>query len=157
MSELKALIEAYGLLPHPEGGFYKETYRSEQELDSRKRNLATAIYFVLTSDNVSRFHRIVSDELWFFHSGSPITIHLLDHVYGHRQIALGNDFAAGQHPQFCVPGGTIFGSSVDVPNGYALVSCVVAPGFDFADFELFERENLLKEFPAHQEIIDRLT
>jgi predicted cupin superfamily sugar epimerase len=119
--------------------------------------LTTAIYFILTSDNVSKFHRIVSDELWFFHAGSPITIHLLDHEYGHREIALGNEFNKGQVPQFCVPGGTIFGSSVDVSSGYSLVSCVVAPGFDFADFELFDRETLLKEFPLYHSIIERLT
>jgi predicted cupin superfamily sugar epimerase len=157
MDELQALIEELGLQPHPEGGFYKETYRSPELLSDRNRNLATAIYFILTSDNVSKFHRIVSDELWFFHAGSPITIHLLDKEYGHRAIALGNEFNKGQVPQFCVPGGTIFGSSVDVKGGYALVSCVVAPGFDFADFELFDRETLLKEFPNHESIIERLT
>jgi predicted cupin superfamily sugar epimerase len=157
MDELQALIEELGLQPHPEGGFYKETFRSPELLSDRDRNLITAIYFILTSDNVSKFHRIVSDELWFFHAGSPITIHLLDHEYGHREIALGNEFNSGQVPQFCVPGGTIFGSSVDVLGSYALVSCVVAPGFDFADFELFDRETLLKEFPEQQSIIERLT
>ena len=157
MDDLKALIEQLELEPHPEGGFYRETYRSASQFNSSNRDLATAIYFVLTHENVSNFHRIASDELWFFHFGSPVTIHLLDKENGHRQIALGNDFSAGQVPQFCVEAGTIFGSSVDIPNGYALVSCVVAPGFDFADFELFERQALLNDYPEHQSIIDRLT
>ena len=157
MDDLNVLIERLELKPHPEGGFYRETYRSASQFNDSNRDLATAIYFVLTHENVSRFHRITSDELWFFHFGSPVTIHLLDNEYGHRQIALGNDLIAGQVPQFCVPGGTIFGSSVDIPNGYALVSCVVAPGFDFADFELFESQELLNDYPEHQTIIDRLT
>jgi predicted cupin superfamily sugar epimerase len=156
MDELQALIEELGLQPHPEGGFYKETFRSPELLSDRDRNLITAIYFILTSDNVSKFHRIVSDELWFFHAGSPLIVHTLN-ATGHQQTLIGTDLSKGEKLHFVVPKNTIFGSSVSDSTGYSFVSCVVAPGFDFADFELFEREYLLKEFPNHSEIIHQLT
>jgi uncharacterized protein len=151
---IQELINELGLHPHPEGGYYKETYRSEDEI--RDRNLLTSIYFVLTSENVSRFHRIKSDELWYFHFGAAVTVHTLDEL-GHAEHLLGNDLQNGEKPFLLVKANTIFGSSIDTPNGFALVSCAVAPGFDFRDFELFTKDQLLKEFPAHEAIIARLT
>lgn len=150
------LISELNLTPHPEGGFYSETYRSEETITDKNRNLVTAIYFLLTSENVSKFHRIKSDELWFFHSGSPLIVHTLDEK-GHNQNLIGNDISKGQQPQFLVPKNTIFGSTVYNENSYSLVSCVVAPGFDFADFELFSKDDLLSSFPDHFEIISRMT
>lgn len=154
--EIQNIVDSLELLPHPEGGFYKETYRSEEKLDAIDRNIVTAIYFLLTSENVSRFHRIKSDEHWFYHAGSPLIVHTLS-KNGHEETLIGPDFINGQKPHFVVPKNTIFGSSVADSNAYSLVSCVVAPGFDFDDFELFERNFLLKEFPIHTEIIHRLT
>lgn len=154
--EIDAIVEKLQLLPHPEGGFYNEVYRSEEIIAERERNLFTSIYFLLTSENISKFHRIKSDELWYFHSGSPLIVHTLD-ANGYSQHLVGNDLAAGQQPQLLVPKNTIFGSSVLENNDYSLVSCAVAPGFDFRDFELFSSEELLKDFPEHKEIIDRLT
>ncbi len=151
---IQELINELGLLPHPEGGYYKETYRSGEEI--RDRNLLTSIYFVLTSENVSRFHRIKSDELWYFHFGSSVTVHTLDSK-GHTEHMLGNDLNKGQKPFLLVKANTVFGSSIDEPGGFALVSCAVAPGFDFRDFELFSKEQLLEEYPEFQTIIDRLT
>ncbi len=142
--------------PHPEGGFYVETYRSEHTIPGKNRQLMTAIYFLLPAGHVSRFHRIQSDELWFFHEGNPLTIHTLNED-GHHAHLLGLDIDSGQHPQLLVPAQTIFGSSSDVNEGYSLVSCVVAPGFDFQDFELFSAEELLSQFPDYTEIIERLT
>ncbi|MDR7128742.1 putative cupin superfamily sugar epimerase [Algoriphagus sp. 4150] len=153
------LVEKLQLSPHPEGGFYSETYRSGDRIstDSGKRNLTTAIYFLLTSENVSKFHRIKSDELWFFHEGSNLTIHTLTEV-GHQQYSLGYPSSnAKTVPQHLVPANTIFGSTVDEPNSYALVSCVVAPGFDFRDFELFSYNDLTIPFPDYESIIRRLT
>lgn len=155
--EINDLVNSLELLPHPEGGFYKETYRSEGLVKSGDRNLMTSIYFLLTSDNVSRFHRIKSDELWFYHGGSSLIVHTLSKENGHQENIVGNDLEKGYLPQFLVPKDTIFGSTVLEENSYSLVSCVVAPGFDFADFELFEQEELLKEFPDHQAIVERLT
>ena len=151
------LIETLGLLPHPEGGWYKETYRSEEKIQNKSRNLCTAIYFLITHENISKFHQIKSDELWFFHEGSGLTVHVLDEPNTYVQLQLGLDAAKGQSPQALVEKGKIFGSTVDQADGYALVSCVVAPGFDFEDFTLFEETELINKFPAYTEIISRLT
>ncbi len=156
---IEFLIEKLNLKPHPEGGFYSETYRSTESITTvyGERNLSTAIYFLLTSENVSKFHRIKSDELWFFHEGSNLTVHTLSNQ-GHKQLSLGNPSeTSASSPQHLVHAHTIFGSSVDEPNSYALVSCVVSPGFDFADFELFERKELTNLFPQAEKIIRKLT
>ena len=155
-TEIIALVEKLELLPHPEGGFYKETYRSEETLENKDRNLLTSIYFLLTSENVSHFHRIKSDELWYHHTGSAVTVHTLDEK-GHTAFQLGPDFLNGELPFYLVKKDTIFGSTIDSPNSFALVSCAVAPGFDFRDFELFEQEELMELFPDHEEIVTRLT
>ncbi|MFC5625458.1 cupin domain-containing protein [Algoriphagus winogradskyi] len=153
------LVEKLNLLPHPEGGFYSETYRSEANIETSagNKNLTTAIYFLLTSENVSKFHRIKSDELWFFHEGSNLTVHTLSEL-GHKQLSLGYPSSTAiTSPQHLVKAHTIFGSTVDEPDSFALVSCVVSPGFDFADFELFEAKALLQQFPESFEIINKLT
>ena len=152
------LVEELKLQPHPEGGFFAETYRSTEmlETESGQRNLATVIYFLLTSENHSNFHRIKSDEHWFWHEGSPLSVHILGEK-GHQILPLGPVGESGCSPQQLVPANTIFGSTVDHPNSYALVSCVVAPGFDFQDFELFSKEELIKDYPGNDEIIKRLT
>lgn len=155
--EIQEIVDRLGLQPHPEGGFYSEVYRSTEAIPGRNRQLMTSIYFLLTSENVSNFHRIKSDELWFHHLGSPITVHTLSKEKGHQQIKVGSRFDLGEVPQALVQKNMIFGSSVDEENSYALVSCVVAPGFDFEDFELFTHEELLKQFPEHEAIITRLT
>ena len=155
-NEIHYWVDQLGLLPHPEGGFYKETYRSFEKTAFPERSLCTCIYFLLTSENVSRFHRIKSDEHWFYHAGSPLTVHMLTEK-GHEQLPIGTNLEAGQTPFATVPKNTIFGSSVQAENSYSLVSCVVAPGFDFADFELFERDFLLQAFPGNENIILKLT
>ncbi|MEY4602782.1 MAG: hypothetical protein RIT43_74 [Bacteroidota bacterium] len=154
--EVDKLIKTLGLLPHPEGGFFKETFRSYEKIDATDRNLLTSIYFLLTSENVSHFHRIKSDELWYFHAGSAVTVHTLDET-GHKMFKLGTDIANGELPFYLVKKDTIFGSTVDMPNSFALVSCAVAPGFDFRDFELFERQYLLDLYPDFEDIVKRLT
>jgi predicted cupin superfamily sugar epimerase len=152
---IKDLIEQLDLSPHPEGGFYKETYRSIENVDG-ERSLMTSIYFLLTSQHVSHFHRIKSDEHWYFHEGSALTIHVLNDE-GHVQLKLGSNFENGESYHHVVPKNMIFGSSVDSVNGYALVSCSVAPGFDFRDFELLDAEYLLEQFPHQEKIIKKLT
>lgn len=154
--KIQQLIQHLQLQPHPEGGWYAETYRSAQSIHNGKRQLLTSIYFLLTSENVSRFHRIKSDELWYFHEGSAVSVHTLDEN-GHTIHRLGANFEKGEQPYLLVKAHTIFGSSLDTPNSYALVSCAVAPGFDFEDFELFSKESLMKDFPECEEIIGRLT
>ena len=153
-SEIEALIHKLELLPHPEGGFYRETYRSVATTNGGTKNLLTCIYFLLTSENVSRFHRIKSDEHWFYHEGSPLIVHFLDHEGHHQQVV--GPVSQGYIPQFMVPAHTVFGSTVLEEDNYSLVSCAVAPGFDFEDFEMIKRTDLLQSFPAQADIISRL-
>jgi hypothetical protein len=156
---IKFLVEHLQLSPHPEGGFYKETYRSTEgiQTSSGERNLLTSIFFLLTSENVSRFHRIKSDELWYFHEGNSLTVHLLNE-HGYDRLQLGNITPQNDCQPFgLVKVNTIFGSTVDESDGHALVSCAVAPGFDFKDFELISRDELLIDYPNHADIIQRLT
>ena len=152
-NKIELLIQELNLIPHPEGGFYRETYRSEEVLKDVKRNLVTTIYFLLRSEDISHLHRIKSDEHWFFHAGSPLVVHTLD-KNGHHKHLVGLELNKGETPHFIVPKNTIFGSQVLEKNSYSLVSCLVFPGFDFADFELIKRAELLKEFPQHKEIIE---
>jgi len=151
-NKLELLIHELNLIPHPEGGFYRETFRSKEVLKDINRNLVTAIYFLLQSEDISHFHRIKSDEHWFFHAGSPLVVHTLD-KNGHHKHLVGLELNKGETPHFIVPKNTIFGSQVLEKNSFSLVSCLVSPGFDFADFELIKRANLLKEYPQHKEII----
>ncbi len=152
-NKIELLIQELNLIPHPEGGFYRETYRSEEVLKDVKRNLVTTIYFLLRSEDISHLHRIKSDEHWFFHAGSPLVVHTLD-KNGHHKHLVGLELNKGETPHFIVPKNTIFGSQVLEKNSYSLVSCLVSPGFDFADFELIKIAELLKEFPQHKEIIE---
>ena len=157
-------IENLQLLPHPEGGFYKETYRSDENITSAElagrfdgvRSVSTAIYFLLRSQDMSSFHRIKSDELWHFHEGSPLTIYAL-HTSGLSLYKLGLDTTSGQSPQVTIPAQCWFGATVDMPDAYTVVSCTVAPGFHFHDFELAKRDALLQKFPDHAALIKRLT
>lgn len=152
------LVHSLELNPHPEGGFYKEMYRSIEKTKTPdgERNLCTVIYFLLTSENVSKFHQIKSDEHWFWHEGSTLSIHLLE-KNEHRILKLGAISSEKTFPQHLVPANTIFGSTVDEKNSYALVSCVVAPGFDFEDFRLFTSSQLLQNFSSAKRIIEQLT
>ena len=157
-------IQHLGLKPHPEGGFFRETFRSaesvlKKDLPARftgPRNFSTAIYFLLRSEDRSLFHRIKSDELWHWHAGSTLSIYVLDSI-GLALYPLGDRPENGESFQLAVPANTWFGARMEQEESYALVSCTVAPGFDFEDFELADRETLIKEFPAHGEIIGMLT
>lgn len=154
-AEAQKWIDKLALLPHPEGGFYRETYRSEVQIGNRQ--LMTAIYFLITSQNISRFHRIQSDEMWFYHAGSALSVHVLSEENGHEIHLVGPNIEKGEQPQLLVPAQAIFGSSLEDENAYSLVSCIVAPGFDFADFELFTADDLMPMFPEHASIIKKMT
>lgn len=162
---LQDLIKQLELSPHPEGGYYKETYRSEGSIPqealgaeySSERSHSTGIYFLLTADNFSAFHRIHQDEMWHFYYGEPIRVHMIAPTGEYSYQDLGMDFSNGQVPQFVVPGGYWFASEVSNNKGFGLVGCTVSPGFDFEDFELATRESLLDEFIEHEEVIRRLT
>ena len=164
MDTIETIINQLELLPHPEGGFYKESHRSHLTIAkqclpngySGSRNVSTAIYFLLTSDNFSAFHRIRQDEVWHFYKGSPITLHVITKNGAYEQHIIGPELTLGQVPQYVVKGGDWFASEVSVKDSYALAGCTVSPGFDFADFEMAKRADLTKEFPDFKDIIKRL-
>jgi predicted cupin superfamily sugar epimerase len=128
--DAEGLIAALGLQPHPEGGWYRETWR-----EGEGRGHATAIYFLLEAGQRSHWHRVDAAELWLFHAGTPLALRLAPGEAGPVEtIALGPDVAVGQRPQGLIPAG--WWQSAEADKGWALVGCVVAPGFDFAGFEL---------------------
>ena len=155
-------ISALGLIPHPEGGFYRETYRSAETIDASHlpprfggpRAYSTAIYFLLPGDQISALHRIKSDEVWHFYAGSPVTLTLIHPDGRLDEQRLG---AETERFQAIVPAGCWYGAVVDDPTAWALLGGTVAPGFDFADFELADRATLLARFPRHRDRILRLT
>lgn len=154
-------IEKLGLISHPEGGYYKETYRSSDLIEPKgffgNRNVSTGIYFMLTEGNFSAFHRIKSDEMWHYYAGDPLDVYII-HQNGELEIVkVGLDLEKGERPQAVVPAGCWFASRVAVDGKFSLVGCTVAPGFDFKDFEMAERNELLKEFPSQDEVINQLT
>ena len=156
---VETLIRELRLEPHPEGGFFRETYRSGA-LDAQGRPLATLIYFLLRRGHVSRLHRIDADEGWHLYLGGPLEIYELDEADpdgGLRVTTLGTDLARGERPQHVVPAGRWFGAAPAAAADYALVGCSVAPGFEFARFELGDRRGLQGRFAQHRDLIGRLT
>ncbi len=142
-------IEKLEMTAHVEGGYYKECFVSDVGAWS-------SIYFLLKQGEVSHFHRLQSDELWYYHAGSSLTIYIIDENGKLTEEQLGIDITKGQVPQVLVPKGTIFGSAQN-EEGFSLVGCMVAPAFTFDGFELFERDMLLKKYPVHEDVIMKLT
>ena len=133
-----ALIQQLGLSPHPEGGHFRETYRATEQVSTPwgSRAASTAILFLLQAGERSHWHRIRSDEAWHFHGGGGLLIHALSPAGEASTTRLGMDLAAGEHPQHVVPAGHWFAAEPAADSPWSLVSCTVAPGFDFSDFEL---------------------
>lgn len=150
---------------HPEGGFFKETYRSDESVHSKHlperftgdRNFSTSIYYLLENDQYSRLHRIKSDEMWHFYDGSGLNIFEIDANGNAAVHKLGLNIEEGQSPQVLIKAGNWFGAKVNRPESFCLAGCTVSPGFDFEDFELGERNFLLEKFPQHIKIIEQLT
>jgi uncharacterized protein len=211
----KYWIEKLRLEPHPEGGYFRQTYKSDLTVEPRAfesshpaqshsfdslrsrragsvaksatsggqpeartaRVASTAIYFLLEGQNFSAFHRLRSDELWHFYAGSPLVVHVIDPAGEYSSILLGNHPDLGHVFQSVVKAGCWFASELaqnsDVSqkqqdplsphrvgsrhSSWALAGCTVAPGFEFEDFELARREELVREVPQHRELIERLT
>jgi predicted cupin superfamily sugar epimerase len=158
-------IEKLNLTPHPEGGYFRQTYRSNLIVKKEAlppnftgpRSASTAIYFLLDGENFSAFHRIRSDELWHFYAGDSLEIHVIDPDGSYSRLLLGNNPDAGENFQAVVKAGCWFASRVQNPKSFALVGCTVAPGFDFEDFELAQRSALARLFPQHKSLIEILT
>lgn len=157
-------IQKLDMTPHPEGGFFKENEASSDHTlvtndetgTSKSRKLWTSIYFLLRDGEVSNFHRLDSDEMWYYHAGSSLTIYVITPEGELLTRELGLDMEKGEQPQVLVPKGSIFGSAMN-KEGYALVGCMVSPGFVFEDFELFDRADLLKNYPQYKETIIKLS
>ena len=164
MSQIQKLIQQFDLQPHPEGGWYKQTYKSSETIAASAlpgrfegdRVFSTAIYFLLEKGNFSAFHRIKSDECWHFYAGDPLEIFVIRQNGSLETIIMGNDIDKVQQFQYIVPASCWFASRPASGSEYCFVGCTVSPGFDFADFELADAGKLSREFPKHKEIIHEL-
>lgn len=153
------VIRLLALRAHPEGGYFKEVFRSPQQVsDPRgRRSASTAIYFLLRSGDFSAFHRVSSDEAWHHYGGDPLELVLIDNG-GLRRERLGSNLAAGERPLCVVPAGAWQAARpAQGEQGYALAGCTVAPGFEFTDFEMPPRTALLALYPQHAELVRTFT
>lgn len=159
------LVKVLDLQPHPEGGFYRELYRSEGKISGKElapdfggdRSFSTAIYFLIEKDNFSAFHRIKSDETWHFYYGDTLEVLEIDEDGKLKITHVGNKIEDGDVFQYTVKANTWFGSRVKKGGSFSLVGCTVAPGFDFRDFEMADRRQLQAEFPALKGVIGEMT
>lgn len=151
-------INHLNLQPHPEGRFYREVFRSEQEVlragSTTIKQACTSIYYLLEGGDFSGFHRIASDELWYFHKGAPLFIHVIGKNGTHSQIELSDELSGSLSA--VVKAGLWFASEIPSKEGFALVSCAVAPGFEFNEFEMAQKETMLTLYPQHGELLERL-
>lgn len=165
MISSKELVNKLDFQPHPEGGYFKEVYRSEEEMKSEDlperykspRCFGTSIYYMLEGERFSSFHKLKSDEIWHFYLGSPIILHLINKEGKYSKVIVGQNVDEDEHLQFTIPHGTWFAAEVKDKSSFSLVGCTVSPGFDFADFEMGERNNLIEMFPKFKDIIEKLT
>ena len=156
---MRRLVDALGLSAHPEGGWFREVFRSRERLGREAlperfaggRSLATSILYLLAAGECSHFHRLKADELWSHHAGGAMHLHLLERA-GARRVVVGGDT-----PQIAVPHGTWFAAEPEPGAAYALAGCFVSPGFDYEDFELASRKALLAEYPLERERVTRFT
>lgn len=157
--------EKLQLVSHIEGGTFREIYRSHLQIakDSLTpqhggaRPASTSIYFLLEYGEFSAFHRIASDELWHFYDGDTLSIYEINTKGELIKHLLGRDIDKGESLQVLIPAGSWFGSKVENKGGFALCGCIVSPGFDFADFELANKEKLQQQYPQHADIIQQMT
>jgi uncharacterized protein len=158
-------IRKLKLIPHPEGGYFRETYRSTERIMtaglpkrySGSRHFSTAILFLLKKGQVSRLHRLKSDETWHFHAGSALTIHAISPAGRYKAFRLGGSPVRGEEFQITVKAGHWFGATIAGRGAFSLVGCTVAPGFEFADFEMADRRKLIGRYPRHRRVIEKLT
>jgi predicted cupin superfamily sugar epimerase len=158
MENAKDWIAHLKLQPHPEGGYYKETFRSNQTVFRKTggdlKQACTSIYYLLEGNDFSGFHRLSSDEIWYFHKGIPSLIHVIDHEGKLGSFEL-SDTSTGSL-SFAIEGGCWFAAETITSYGFSLVSCAVAPGFDFSEFEMAKKNDLQLLYPEHKEILNRL-
>ena len=158
--DARRLIDALSLSPHPEGGFFREVFRSALPVahpsGAGTRPAGTAIYYLLPAGAFSALHRVTSDEIWHHYEGDPVELHTLDEAGTHTASLLGRDLHGGERPLQVVRAG-LYQAARPRGERFALLGCTVSPGFDFADFEMPPCAELLRRFPGQREIIERLT
>lgn len=149
------LVEHFSMSPHPEGGFFAETYRSQGAIPADAlpgfggtRNFSTGILFLLRRGEYSHLHRLKQDEMWHFYLGAPLRLAIVRPDGTAEEILLGQDVLNDQYLQYTVPGGCWFGATPAEGSDFALVGCTVAPGFDFADFEMADPDVLGRPSPT---------
>ena len=165
MKDANYWIDKLELRRHPEGGYFKETYRSHEVIPKNAlperfagdRVFSTCIYFLLNKKNFSAFHIIKQDEIWHFYEGSSLTLHIIDQEGSYFALKLGKEIENGESLQAVVQASWLFAAAIDNPETFSLVGCTVAPGFEFADFEMPDRSKLVKLHPEHRELIERFT
>ena len=146
------LVERYGLAPHPEGGWYRETYRAARKVPGTDRSVCTAILYLLAAGQRSRLHRIDADELWHFYRGDPL--HVVELVPGAPARI---HVLSPESPQALIPARSGFGAMLAPRSRWTLAGCTVSPGFEFSTLEIGRTEDLLSEFPQAKETIVALT
>jgi predicted cupin superfamily sugar epimerase len=151
-------IQSLNLLPHPEGGYYREVFRSTEEVNrvgsAEVKQACTSIYYLLEDADFSGFHRIASDEIWYFHKGQPLIIHVIQKdgtLISHEL----SDKSTGSF-SVIVQAGLWFAAELKAGQGFALVSCAVAPGFDFSEFEMAKQDELVLQYPQHEVLLTRM-
>jgi uncharacterized protein len=168
MPTAQEIIAALNLKPHPiEGGFFRETYRSAGMIpvdslppgysSQSGRSMGTSIYYLLSSNTFSEMHRLPTEEVFHLYLGGPVRMLQLFPGGGTREVILGSDILAGQHPQLVVPAGVWQGSRLESGVDFALLGATMAPGFDYADYEQGRRSILAELYPSHAELIQLLT
>jgi predicted cupin superfamily sugar epimerase len=164
MTNITSLVNHYNLIAHPEGGYFAQTYCSTEIIKegclpvrfTDARPISTAIYFLLGNGDFSAFHKIKSDECWHFYAGQVLMIYVIQPDGSMTISRLGNNILNGEVFQYVVPAGCWFASEPGLESDFSFVGCTVAPGFDYADFELARAKNLIEEYPQHEAIIQRL-
>lgn len=152
-------ISRLQLLPHPEGGYFKEVFRSGTEVMRPPPSLlpkkaCTSIYYLLEGTDFSGFHRIASDEIWYFHKGAPLHIHVIDEAGEHLTLELSDEPTGNL--SIVIKAGLWFAAEIPSASGFTLASCAVAPGFEFSEFEMGGREQLTALYPQHGGIFVKL-
>ncbi len=150
------LVRRLGLVPHPEGGFFKEMYRAALTVETPygTRSAGTAIYYLLPRGSFAAWHRVASDEVWHFYDGHPLELHLVGQDGRLETVVMGGDVVRGEQPQVVVRAGVL---QAAVPRGeYSLAGCTVSPGFDFADWKMPSADELVRQYPEYAELMRQL-
>lgn len=165
MEDYRSIIERLNLLPHPEGGYYRRNWQSVIEAEARDasgktihslRSIGSSILYLLPSNEASAWHRLSCDEMWHHYLGSSLKMYLLSGDGKLEERVLGKDMANGEMPQVIVPRSTWFCAEVLEPDSYSFCGCTLWPSFSYADFDLADKNIMLKKFPQFEELINRI-